>query len=314
MKTIFKTAYVLALIALGLFLANCNRERGTAKILDVYYDVLSCKLPYIAEFDCDFDTTYYGKMEFNWEFGDGNSSNERAPTHIYQATGVYKVKLTIKNYDRTDTKSFALDLSSETLPVLPRFTYSAIEENYRAPAEIKFYNQSQHSQSFFWNFGDSKGSDLANPTHIFYNSGTFNVKLRADCNGDTAYSTQQVVIDPAPKRIRIEDIRVWLPNNFLNNAYYVEVDYGIFSEFDTWNEFIVANTFPMAWRPLKELFFFSGTYTNDKILFKIWNKDNNSTPVYSFFITSSELQNSYYPRFISWNDGSYKAEVYFGYN
>lgn len=46
--------------------------------------------------DIDNDT-----LTYIWDFGDGNYSNEKNPTHLYSTEGVYLIKLTVK--DRTDT-------------------------------------------------------------------------------------------------------------------------------------------------------------------------------------------------------------------
>ena len=42
-------------------------------------------------------------IEFIWDFGDGNSSNQEKPVHVYSEIGTYDVKLTVKNNDlKTD--------------------------------------------------------------------------------------------------------------------------------------------------------------------------------------------------------------------
>ncbi|MGK0364020.1 MAG: PKD repeat protein [Saprospiraceae bacterium] len=57
---------------------------------------------------------------WSWNFGDGNTSNQENPTHIYTIPGTYEVSLTMNNCNGTDT---AL---SQTITVQdpPEFTYS----------------------------------------------------------------------------------------------------------------------------------------------------------------------------------------------
>src|SRR5689334_18165035 len=38
-----------------------------------------------------------GDLRFHWEFGDGATSEEAAPTHPYEAPGDYEVVLTVSN-------------------------------------------------------------------------------------------------------------------------------------------------------------------------------------------------------------------------
>ena len=68
----------------------------------------------------NFTDASNGAGAWAWEFGDGNTSNQQNPTHIYEAAGTYEVSLTVNNCNGTDT---AL---SQTITVqdAPEFTYS----------------------------------------------------------------------------------------------------------------------------------------------------------------------------------------------
>ena len=48
-----------------------------------------------------------------------------------------------------------------------------------AGEEVKFTNLSQNAKSYDWNLGDMSISNKTNPTHIYKNSGTYIVDLRA---------------------------------------------------------------------------------------------------------------------------------------
>ena len=52
-----------------------------------------------VEFDDDSTCGSEGECSvdyWSWNFGDGNGSSERNPTHTYASPGTYKVSLTIK--------------------------------------------------------------------------------------------------------------------------------------------------------------------------------------------------------------------------
>ncbi len=68
------------------------------------------------ECEADFDPTVEGKTAYfsdlsegnisswDWDFGDGNKSEEPSPTHIYEGGGVYFVTLTVKGENCEDSK------------------------------------------------------------------------------------------------------------------------------------------------------------------------------------------------------------------
>ena len=49
----------------------------------------------------DAQMTYgaFRVVSYEWDFGDGETSNERNPVHVYDKPGTYKVKLTITSED-----------------------------------------------------------------------------------------------------------------------------------------------------------------------------------------------------------------------
>jgi len=51
------------------------------------------------------------RYQYLWEFGDGETSTERNPTHIYAASGVYTVKLTISSLFNSHFHTQTIDIS-----------------------------------------------------------------------------------------------------------------------------------------------------------------------------------------------------------
>ena len=61
-----------------------------------------------------FDNTSLNAFSYFWEFGDGSTSMEQAPVHVYAMPGVYTVKLTALNLCGTSAKSTSIDFTTGT--------------------------------------------------------------------------------------------------------------------------------------------------------------------------------------------------------
>jgi len=61
---------------------------------------------------------------------------------------------------------------------------------YYAPASLSFKNTSSKATGYFWDFGDGERSDIYSPAHVFEESGTYTISLRAENyrQGEDTYS------------------------------------------------------------------------------------------------------------------------------
>lgn len=105
-----------------------------------------------------------------WDFGDGTTSNESDPVHIYTVAGEYTVCLTAENPYGTDTYCGTIYIS---LPPDAAFSYTG-------DPIVTFTDLTLNDPtSWSWNFGDATTSTLQNPVHTFTSEGTFTVCLTA---------------------------------------------------------------------------------------------------------------------------------------
>jgi len=66
--------------------------------------------------DIDFvDLAFYEPTEWYWDFGDGNNSTERFPSHRYDQQGAYEVCLTVSNQNSSDVSCDTLYLGVSSL-------------------------------------------------------------------------------------------------------------------------------------------------------------------------------------------------------
>lgn len=116
-----------------------------------------------------------------WDFGDGATSTEENPTHIYSNGGSYTVTLTASGPGGTDTETHAGYITVYQ-PVQADFL--ANETTGVVPFEVTFANLSIGDYSnAVWDFGDGNTSTDLNPTHTYNSTGLFTVSLTVTGNG-----------------------------------------------------------------------------------------------------------------------------------
>lgn len=114
-------------------------------------------------------------MTWEWDFGDGTTSDEQNPTHTYLRRGTYTVSLTAKNAYGTST---ATKKNYITIGMEPKADFSGSPDSGDAPLTVKFTDQSLGQVTkWSWDFGDGKGSSEQSPVHTYWSGGDYNVIL-----------------------------------------------------------------------------------------------------------------------------------------
>jgi PKD repeat protein len=123
------------------------------------------------------DTSSGNVTAWLWDFGDGNTSAEQTPVHIYAITGTYTVSLNASN-----TYGFNVSTVADHIQVLPApvasFAYTPEEGN--APLAVTFTDTSSGNvTAWLWDFGDGNTSTEQNPEHLYASAGTYTATLNA---------------------------------------------------------------------------------------------------------------------------------------
>ena len=108
-----------------------------------------------------------------WHFGDGGSSTQQNPEHIYTQTGKYKVKLIYSNGFCTDTieKEQAVEIIEA-----PRPGFAMSQTNYCSPYTLQITDTSLgRVQTWHYDFGDGNSDSTASPSHRFPYAGTYKI-------------------------------------------------------------------------------------------------------------------------------------------
>ncbi|MEP2023634.1 MAG: PKD domain-containing protein [Reichenbachiella sp.] len=121
-----------------------------------------------------FTNTSVNADSYEWDFGDGNTSTETSPTHIYEEADVYTVKLTAKNEAGLSAEySSSFEIHA---PVTAAFTYEIDDDDYKT---YSFMDASEDAVSLLWEFGDGFQYTGMDPIHTYDLDGIYTVKLTA---------------------------------------------------------------------------------------------------------------------------------------
>ena len=156
----------------------------------------SC-LPFTKSFSAIINPTI-SIVKYTWDFGDGTSSTDPAPTHTYSSPGYFTVKLIATAVTGcTDTISMpnAIRVTNK-----PTAKFSVSENNTCASTELIFTNLSfGGADNWQWDFGDFSNSIEQQPKHIFKDTGYKSITLIAFNGGcsDTAIYNKFVYIKPS---------------------------------------------------------------------------------------------------------------------
>lgn len=117
--------------------------------------------------------------EYLWQFGDGDLAYVSDPVHTYDSAGVFDVTLTVKT--AVGCASTFTNQGLVTVFQEPRVDILTDPPEGCVPLKVDFSISSIDSINYFdWNFDDGTPNDtIENPTHIFTNSGIYNVNLAA---------------------------------------------------------------------------------------------------------------------------------------
>lgn len=154
----------------------------------------SCKAPATIRFTNRSVGT--GTLSYVWDFGDGQTSSDMNPAHIYSANGSYTVKLIVKNATGC----------SDSMIKVNTIHIGNTNADFNTPAQIcagqpvTINNASVPAPvSSVWTFGDGSSSTALHPVKTFNQAGSFNIKLVADFGNckDSLVKTVQVIARPA---------------------------------------------------------------------------------------------------------------------
>lgn len=128
---------------------------------------------------------------YEWDFGDGNTSTETAPSHEYKKSGTYTITLKAKKGDKENVTTQTILIEQKPLTI----GFKAQMDDKENPTEVSFNNTSTGGGTYHWDFGDNTTSKEKSPIHKYRFSGDYTVKLTVKRGAEQKEMTKKVVID-----------------------------------------------------------------------------------------------------------------------
>ena len=162
----------------------------------------SANYDFESEVQCDgatviFTNTSIGAFGFIWDFGDGTTSTEVSPTHVYSEGGTYTVQLT-SIYEASCVTTRVEEVMVREPELIAGFSYDLIDCSSES-ATIAFtdtsFNSMNNTTAWSWTFSDGQTSSEQNPTVSFTGAGEITVTLEiTSANGCMETETQTIDI------------------------------------------------------------------------------------------------------------------------
>ncbi|MEO6819027.1 MAG: PKD domain-containing protein [Ginsengibacter sp.] len=151
-----------------------------------------------------FTNKSIGADTWSWDFGDGSTSLDKSPLHIYSKKGEYTVKLTVTN--KKSGCSFTKTATISVIEESPDFISNVKEACKNIPVNFSVINVNPvNIRTYIWDFGDGGTKDERDTTTSYkYNvPGTFDVTLTIrDKNNCSTSITKKVfveIVGPTPE-------------------------------------------------------------------------------------------------------------------
>ncbi len=204
-----------------------------------------------APYTAFFNNTSLAGQQFFWDFGDGSTSTDVNPTHLYADTGTYIVRMTAidsATCNIIDSTSFTLSVHSKPHAA---FTDEPVPPQPNKPTV--FFNNSSGADHFKWMFGDGDSTlknNMDTVIHQYESTGSFLACLIAinqfGCP-DTACAPVETIVNPL-----LDVPNAFTPGRFGQNSTISVRGFGIASlDFRIYNRFgqlvFVSNDKNIAW-------------------------------------------------------------------
>lgn len=154
--------------------------------------------PLAVDFDASLSSDPDGDpLTYTWDFGDGSTATGVSPSHVFQSTGTYTVKLTVSD-GQASTESIVTifaGIGNEA----PIAVFDATPTTGDAPLLVSFdasgsSDPDDDPLTYSWAFGDGTTGVGVSPTHTYVNGGVYTATLTVSDGQASTTATKTITV------------------------------------------------------------------------------------------------------------------------
>jgi uncharacterized protein (TIGR02145 family) len=175
------------------------------KLVDFSSDTTVGNVPLTIQF---YGITNMNIVSWQWDFGDGSTSDLKNPVHQYmEPSTYYTVKLTALD---AESKTYIVTKENyiHTIADPSSVNFTADYTHSFAPQTIQFAGYTNINANYWqWSFGDGGTATVQNPSYEYLYPGVYTVKLTVYSNNGTVSTTKEdyIHIGSCPPTVTDDD-------------------------------------------------------------------------------------------------------------
>jgi PKD repeat protein len=142
----------------------------------------------------DFIAPGWEEAKYSWDFGDGNTSTDKNPRHMYSEPGIYEVNLVVEENGEIKNYTYTIEIWDDNYVIDANVEQEFEWNTYKFSADI--LNSQEGDFTYWWDFGDGNTSNQQNPIHEYQWEWPFEVILTVT---DENWNTQEKKLTVYPK-------------------------------------------------------------------------------------------------------------------
>jgi PKD repeat protein len=171
---------------------GCNRDNDENNLPDANFSITGYESP--APATITFVNISTNATGYLWNFGDGATSTDQYPTHVYTLPGTYLLKLKVTGPGGADSMCKLISIDPPVVPNKSSFNYF-FDKCSGYPVGAAFKSLNPASSNTVWDFGNGVVNISRDPIVQFLLPGDYTIKYSSQINN---------VRDTVVRVIRIE--------------------------------------------------------------------------------------------------------------
>jgi PKD repeat protein len=217
------------------------------------------------------DESTNGPTSWSWNFGDGQTSADQNPGHIYTSAGTFTVSLTTTNAYGSDTETKTSYITTTGM-LEPVVEFSATPRVGTGPLSVTFTDATTSEgaiTSWVWEYREVTGSEWTqfstdqNPSSISFPAGTYDIRLTATNAGGSGTEIKTTYIASSAGRLPLTTVTSGMVSGDLYVWAFQPVPWGSQSATPGFKEFTQTYTIPaftnIQWARLYTSVYAAGT-------------------------------------------------------